>query len=168
MNGGFTCSRCGETHPGPPLAYSSVAPGAWYELTDEQRASSTLDGELCFIEGKRFFVRSNVEIPVNDASTELVYAAWVELRAEDMRRLVERWHLTERAADPGYEGTLASDLAGYPETIGLAAEVQTREPGTRSRAVLPPGEDPLSIDVWEGVTMARVLEVAELLAHPSR
>lgn len=166
MSDGFDCSRCGETHPGPPLAYSSVAPGAWYELTDAQRAISTLDGELCFIEGRRFFVRANIEIPVNDASTELVYAAWVELDSESIRRLVDRWDLAERAADPGYAGTLANDLAGYPQTIGLAAEVQTREPGTRARAVLSPGEHPLCIDAWEGITMPRVLEVAEMLAHP--
>jgi len=168
MNERFTCSRCNEIHPGPPLAYSSVAPGAWYQLTDEQRAASRLDGELCFIEGVRFFVRANVEIPVSDASTELVYAAWVELEAEDMGRLVERWDASDRSTDPGYVGTLANDLAGYPETIGLKTEVQTREPGMRSRAVLAPGEHRLAVDVWEGITMSRVQEVAEMLAHPLR
>jgi hypothetical protein len=133
---------------------------------DEQRESSSLDGELCFIESKRFFVRANVEIPVNDAPTELVYAAWVELGAEDMIRLVERWDAPDSAADPGYEGMLANDLAGYPETIGLATEVQTRQRGTRARAVISPGPHPLSVDLWEGITMSRVQAVAEILAHP--
>lgn len=168
MSQRFTCSRCGETHPGPPLAYSSVAPGAWYELTDDQRMASRLDGELCFIGGSRFFARANIEIPVNDAATQLVFAAWIELGAEDMRRLVERWDASDRAIDPGYEGRLANDLAGYPETIGLMAELQTGGSGTRSRAVLAPEEHPLTIDVWEGITMARVREIAEMLAHPAR
>jgi hypothetical protein len=152
------------------MAYSSTAPGPWFALSDDERELSRLDGELCVIEtsdGRRYFVRANVAIPVIDGPDPLVFSAWVELDGIDMGRLIDRWEHPDRADDPAYLGVLANDLPGYVETLGLAAEVQTGPAGDRSRAVLLPSGHPLADEQWEGVTPDRVRAIAEVLAHPS-
>lgn len=154
------------------MAYSSIAPAAWYELDDEGRERSALDGELCVIthlDGERdFFVRANLFIPVNEADDgdPLVFSAWVKLPNGAMQSMLERWLDVARVHDPAYPGELANDLPGYPETLRMAAEVHTLEPGARARAVLPPSEHPLAIDHWEGISLERVQHLAESLAHP--
>lgn len=168
----FSCGICGDEHPGPPLAYASIAPGRWYQLDDAERARSTLDGELCVIEsspGERdFYIRANLGIPVNDGEPEtvLTFSCWVYLSNAAMQALLERWLEPARVNDAAYEGTLANDLPGYPSTIGLPVEVHTLEPGKRSRAVMPPTEHLLAIDHWEGITHEALQDLAEQLAHP--
>lgn len=162
----FRCRRCDADHPGPPMAYSSTAPARWYELSETELESSRLDGELCVVKGGEFFLRANLEVPVSDGPEPLVFSAWVQLSPEDLRALLARWEEPDRVGDPAYAGRLANDLPGYPDTLGLAVEVHTGEPGERSRAVPLPTEHPLSIDHWEGVDMSRVQGLAELLAHP--
>lgn len=171
MNPTFTCSRCGKEHAGPPMAYSSVAPGRWYRLSEDELELSRLDGEMCAVEtedGREFFVKANVEIPVTDGEDPLVFSAWVQLGATHMARMIERWEHPDRGTDPAYVGALANDLPGYPETAGLTAEVQTGAPGDRSRAVITPSAHPLADDQWQGIKMSRVVEIAQLLAHPLR
>jgi hypothetical protein len=168
---GFRCTRCGERHPGPPSAYRSSAPARWFTLSDDERELSTLDGELCVVEtaaGREFFVRVNVELPVADASDPLVFSAWARLEPPEMDRMLARWEHPERTADAAYPAFLANDLPGYPPTEGLGIEVHTGPAGDRSRAVVLPTAHPLSDDQWEGITGARVQEIAELLAHPLR
>lgn len=162
----FSCRRCGQVHPGPPRAYSSTAPGRWYTLSDEQKRTSRLDGELCVVAGGEFFVRANVELPITDGSGALVFSAWVRIEQEVLKTLLDRWEDPERADDPGYPGWLANDLAGYRETIGLPVEIHTDAPGTRARAVPIPSDHRLSVDHWEGIGAERVQALAELLAHP--
>jgi len=162
----FTCSRCGAEHPGPPMAYSSTAPGRWYTLTDDEKAASRLDGELCVVAGSEFFVRANLAIPVEGSGEALTFSAWVQVDAGSLSLMLDRWDHPDRALDAAYSGVLANDIAGYPETIGLAVEVQTDEPGTRARAVPLPSDHPLSVDHWEGINPAQVRSLAELLAHP--
>lgn len=168
----FHCTTCDEDHPGPPMAYASIAPAKWYELDDAARAQSSLDGELCAISSpdgeKEFFVRANLFIPVDDDpdGDPLVFSAWVGLPNGAMQQLLERWLDVARVHDPAYDGTLANDLPGYPATIGVPVEVQTLEPGTRARAVIPPSDHPLAIDHWEGISRDRVQALAEALAHP--
>lgn len=170
----FTCRACGHDHPGPPLAYSSLAPGRWYELDAATRGASTVDGELCVIEnpsGERdFYMRANLAIPVNDGDSGdvLVFSIWVFLPSAAMQIVLERWLEPARVTDPAYVGTLANDLPGYPPTLGLPIEVHTLEPGSRSRAVLPPSDHALAIDHWEGIDRDRVQALAELLAHPEK
>ena len=170
MTGRFVCSRCGAEHPGPPLAYSSTAPGRWFELSDDERELSRLDGELCVIDteaGKEFYVRANVEIAVTDRDDPLVFSAWVRLDAAAMALMIERWEHQDRSADAAYIGTLANDLPGYPPTIGLSTEIHTGPAGERPRAVPLPDAHPLAYDQWEGIDPARVQEIAEILAHPA-
>lgn len=166
----FNCSVCGREHPGPPTAYSSTAPARWFELTEDQMKSSTLDGDMCSIgsdQEREFFLRANVELNVSGAEDPLVFSAWVKLPSADMARIMQRWESPERDSDPAYVGALANDLPGYPQTIGLQVEIHTGEVGNRSRAVITPADHPLADQQWEGITPGQVQGIAEILAHPS-
>ena len=166
----FTCSICGQEHPGPPTAYSSTAPARWFELTEDQMESSTLDGDMCSISAedeREFFLRANVELEVTGAEDPLVFSAWVKLSPDDMARIMARWESPGRDSDPAYPGVLANDLPGYPQTIGLEVEIHTREVGDRSRAVITPTDHPLADQQWEGMSPGQLQGIAEVLAHPT-
>ena len=68
--------------------------------------------------------------------------------------------------DPPRFGWLNTFLPYEPPTGGLPADVRTRPVGQRPLIELHPGDHPLIAEQREGITLARVQELAELLLHP--
>ena len=56
-------------------------------------------------------------------------------------------------------------LSLYPDTLHLKTHVHTRPLGQRPFVELEPTDHPLVVEQQEGITMARVREMAEALLH---
>ncbi|MEX2274485.1 MAG: DUF2199 domain-containing protein [Actinomycetota bacterium] len=168
---GFICSICGARHAGPPTAYESTAPQAWFALSEQDRAErGRIDGEIAMITGSgglRAFLRGSIEIPVAEAQQPLVMTVWVELGAADLREVLGSWHDADRADGPPLLSVLANDVLGFPASVGLGALLYPREVGTRPRIQLTPDEHPLVVAQRDGITIERVQQIAELVAHPA-
>lgn len=137
---------CGEGHDGPPLSYGAAAPAHWDPAdTDE---SSVLDGELCVIAGRHFFVRAPLAIPVSDAApgTEFNWGVWVSLSEANLRRAVSVWDDPARHREPPYFGWLSTVLPTYePTMLNLATDVHTQPVGARPLVELEPTDHPLAV-----------------------
>jgi hypothetical protein len=163
----WTCSRCGAPHEGLPLDWAFDAPAYWspeYESSER----GTLSEDLCVIqsaEGTDYFIRGVLEIPVHDANESFVYGVWTTLSEGSFKRAVELWDDPCRVEEPPYFGWMANSLVGYPETLNLKANVQTRELDLRPFVELEPIDHPLAQEQHQGITMARVREIAELNLH---
>ena len=60
---------------------------------------------------------------------------------------------------------LSTALPIYPDTINLATNVHTRAVGVRPFVELEPTEHPLALEQRNGITWARVLEIASIMQH---
>jgi hypothetical protein len=56
-------------------------------------------------------------------------------------------------------------LPGYPDTVNLKTMVHSREVGRRPFIELEPTDHPLAVEQRQGITWARVQEIAELVLH---
>ncbi len=90
---------------------------------------------------------------------------WVSLSDRNFERTCELWEQNGRESEPPYFGWLSTALPGYPETVNLRTMVQTRELGRRPSVELEPSDHPLAVEQREGITIARVQEIAELVLH---
>jgi hypothetical protein len=147
------------------MSYGVSAPDYW---ADDMAADphNHLDDDLCIIDGKGFFVRGNIVIPVRDHDETFSWNVWVSLSKDNYGRMLEMWERPSRAEEPPYFGWLSSTLPVYAEpTRNLKTRVHTRPPGTRPLIELHPDDHPLAAEQRDGISLERVREIAEVQLH---
>ena len=93
----------------------------------------------------------------------------VSLSAASLERATELWETDGRESEPPSFGWLSSELAPlYPSTLHLKTNVHTRPVGERPAVELEATDHPLAVEQREGITITRVIEIANALtpAHP--
>jgi hypothetical protein len=161
------CSCCGEFHEELPMSYGSTAPYYWYGIAQEEpNEDSELTSDQCVIEGKYFFIRGCIEIPVYGEDAPFIWDVWVSLSEENFLRTCEFWEKEGRESklEPMF-GWLSTSLPCYPETLNLRTMVHTREVGTRPYIELELSEHPLAIEQAEGIRMTRIQDIAEIICR---
>jgi hypothetical protein len=134
----------------------------------ERDERSELGEEQCVIGEEHFFVRGLVRLPVLDAEADFEWGVWVSLSRGDFLRMSDLWQAPGREAEPAYSGSLATALPTYsPSTLDLRTLVHTQPVGLRPVVELEPADHPLAREQREGITVARVQRLAELLLHPA-
>jgi len=166
VTAGFQCATCGQWHAELPLSFHAPAPHQWFpELADDD--SCALFEDQCII-GDAQFVRGLVQIPVVGSDESFEWGVWVSLSADNFQRMTDLWQTSGRESEPPYFGWLCTALPVYdPPTLMLKTAVHTRPVGSRPLIELEPTDHPLAVEQREGVTRARVQQIAEALLHPA-
>ena len=160
----YECQLCGGSHP-LPEALSAGLPEPCLALSPIERERRVVLGdEICKLDEARYFLRGNVELPI-DGPRALLWTVWVELDRKPFKRALALWMRDARTREPPYPGTLATSIPVYePPTTGLAVEVHSQPVGTRfSVSVLD--DHPLAREQRNGVLPTRARAWAEALAH---
>ena len=166
MNDGYTCRTCGEFHAGIPLCYGAEAPVYWEAIPEAERNQrGELSSDQCVIDDEHFFILGRLEIPIHDNPDPFCWLVWVSLSEPNFKRAHELWHASGRENEPPYFGWLSTQLPCYPDTVNLKTNVHTRPLGERPFIELEPTDHPLSLEQQNGITMQRVLEIAECVEH---
>ena len=162
---GFRCAACGEWHDELPFAFHAEAPDYW---SDEAAADpdNELSSDMCLIGGQGF-VRGLIRLPVLDGDGPFEWGVWVSLSDESLERAAELWETEGREAEPPMFGWLSNELGLYePSTLNLATQVHTQPVGLRPLVELDPADDhPLAVEQREGISRARVEQIAARLLH---
>jgi hypothetical protein len=162
---GYICASCGELHDELPMSYAAAAPDYWSDALTEE-ADSALSSDQCVIKGEWFFVHGLIEIPVGDTGENFSWGVWVSLSKENYRRMADLWETPGRENEPPYFGWLSTHLPLYsPTTINLKTRVHTRPLGERPFIELEPTDHPLAVEQRDGITRARVEQIADMLLH---
>lgn len=161
----FTCSRCGATHE-VPMSFAFEAPVYWDEIPEDERSRrAVLDEELCAIDGRHFFIKGRICIPVHESIDPFEWVVWISVSEVSFQRVVAAWEQPGREAEQPYFGWLSSEIPIYPSTLNLKTNVHTRPVGERPTIVLEPTDHPLAREQRIGISLARVHEIAETLLH---
>lgn len=163
---GFICHNCGQHHAELPMSFWADAPDLYYSVAPEERDSRCqITSDLCIIDGEHYFIRGCLEIPVVDGESPFVWGVWCSLSKESFKRIIESWEVEGRENDSPCFGWLWTTLPLHPETLHLKTYVHTRSRGVRPMVELEPTDHPLAVEQRQGITMARVQEIASALLH---
>jgi len=162
----MNCFICNQPIGNVPLCYGSPAPYYYLALSEEERAKRCeINDDLCVIDGRYFFVRGRVEIPIVDSDDLFCWNVWVSLSEDNFIRMNELWNVAGRENEDPYFGWLSTELPEYPSTLSLKTEVITQPVGLIPKIFLEPSDHPLSLEQRNGITMERVFELAHLILH---
>jgi hypothetical protein len=163
---GFDCSVCGLHHDVLPLSYSVKAPLAALRVAPEdvdRRVVITPD--QCVIDGKDFYLRGRIPVPVEGLEEPFIWGVWAEVGPRDFLRTNELWSTAGRELEPAFKGYLDSELFIFGDTINLEVMVQTQVVGRRPHFTVIDSEHALARDQRDGMSMERVVEIAEMILH---
>jgi hypothetical protein len=164
----FVCRSCGDTHAGLPLAYTALAPAYVDAMDDDERVRRVvIDGELCVVDDRHFFVRARLLVPILDHDDAFEWGVWASLSESNYRRTVDVWSTPGREAEPPYFGWLSTALPEYsPTTLNLKCMVHTQPLSVRPTVELEPTDHPLAIEQRRGISFERVRVIAGRLLRP--
>ena len=80
-----------------------------------------------------------------------------------MEKVSQVWETPDRANAGYFFGWLGSRLPLYPDTLHLKTHVHLRAPPTVPFVELEPTDQPLAVEQRNGITIERVIEIAEAL-----
>ena len=164
---GFGCSICGERHV-LPLSYSVKVPMAAAMITvDEVDQRVVITPDQCVIDNKDFYLRGRFLVPVIGLDEPFVWGVWAEVSPKNFVRTNELWTVDGREQEPAFPGWLNSQLPVFGDTFNLEVSVQTQPVGHRPQFTVVEEDHPLAVEQRNGITMARVEEIAEMMLHPA-
>jgi hypothetical protein len=164
----FTCATCGAEHDVDDISFGTDAPLQWDLLSDNERSQSILGGEQCEIEsaeGRSFYIRGCLEIPIRGTNRTFAWGVWCSLSEKSYLEIAEHWHDPKRAILDPHFGWLCTKIPGYPDTAFLKTMVHQRDVGVRPSVELEPTNHPLSVDQRGGIEENRLKEIVMGLLH---
>jgi hypothetical protein len=163
---GFGCSVCGERHV-LPLSYSVKAPLAAGAIpVDELEQRVVITPDQCVIDGRDFYLRGRILVPVIGLEEPFVWGIWAEVSPKNFVRTNELWTVEGRENEAAFPGWLNSQLPVFGDTFNLEVSVQTQPVGQRPQFTVVDEEHPLAVEQRNGISMERVEEIAEMMLHP--
>ena len=165
---GFICGTCGKFHAELPMDFAVETPYPYLVIpAEERKARCYLTSDVCVIDDKEFYIRGCLEIPVIDGPRPFAWGVWVSLSEKSFKRVIELWDYDGREKEPPFFGWLCTRLPLYPDTGLLKTHVHLRPLNKRPFIELEPTDHPLAVEQRNGITMARVREIAAALLHRS-
>ena len=166
----YQCASCSEWHPGFPTSWGFPGPDAILGVPQEAwEEQVTLGSDQCVLaleDGTQHYLMGMLEVPVTGRDEKLTWSAWVRLSEADYARASELWETEGREKEPPYEGTLASRVPGFPDTLHLKARLHTQPVGTRPTIeVVEPVDHAFCAAQREGISPERMEDIVRTILH---
>lgn len=156
----WKCGSCEKWHTGPCLDFGYDAPHYWraeYEATPDGK--TFLNQNYCSIEGRDFFVRGVIRLPIIGTGDNFCWGVWGSLSQSNFETLQKMREDEERVELPPMFSWLSSRLPEYPDTLNLKMDVHIQKTGRRPSFELEETDHPLSCEYHGGISPERVKEI---------
>jgi hypothetical protein len=160
----YQCHTCGGYHEGMP-SFGWEYPMQYLAVPEGERPTRIrLTSDTCVIDNQWFFVRGCLEIPVHDHAEPLVYGVWVSLSEKSFATYQDAYDVHGRERYGPFFGWLTAVPPPFPDAL-LKSMLHLRPVPTRPYIELEPTDHPLAVAQKEGISAAKVQEIAERLLH---
>lgn len=153
------CSKCGSEHPIDELELTFRRPDDAAKLSADDRATLVRENDdLCVIDGKRFFVRALLPLPVEAREAPYSIGLWVEVTQATFERVYELWDSDEQSHEPPFAVRIANEISTPGGSLGLHAELRLTGPTTMPEVLLQPSQHQLYTEQTCGIDEHRAFE----------
>lgn len=158
---GFTCSTCGRYHEEELRDVRTGLPEEIFGLSEAERERRAQVGsDFAELDGKRFYVRGLLSIPILDEDADFGWGIWVRVEEHVDAELREHW-TDEDVVGRTYDGELAVELPAYGSTLGLAGTLRLRSVDLLPAFELAESGHRLGLEQRHGISLERARELAD-------
>ncbi len=163
MRYSWTCRCCGKQQDELPTSWDSEAPFDWKAFSDADiKHLQDIEAEF-FSVGGDHFIHGLIEIPIVGTTEAFSWGAWTSLSAQSVEIVRTVWKDSDRHTSGPFFGWLCTPLPYEPKTLHLKTMVHLRAPPTIPFIELEPTDHPLAVEQRNGISMERVIAIAETL-----
>jgi hypothetical protein len=167
---GYVCGCCGKYIEGIPLDFGYKYPAHYFAVPENERDTSIQStADWCIIDGKDFFIRGRIEIPIIDYNDTFCWGAWVSVSEKTFRRLINAWEKGIISEESSFFGWLSSEIPTYSlPTLNLKTNVHDTSPNSLPIIELQSSDHPLAIEQKDGITLQQLLaKLQQIMPHES-
>jgi hypothetical protein len=170
LRGQWRCKGCGGLHDGL-VDLAAFAPDPWPggEIRDAngalRRDGDFLSEDFCVIDGKYFFIRAVLEIPIHGVPEKFGFGCWSTLSRENFDKYISGFDDGIFPDDGPWSGWLSNQLADYIEVLPEAVWVYPQPGRQRPTLRIQNPDHPLAIDQEVGITAERILDIFARYGH---
>ncbi len=164
----FKCNKCDMEHDVNDFGIGWPYPNHWHVLSDFDRARSVLGDEQCeidSIEGKFYYIKGNVKLPIKGRGHCIPLTVWVSLSESNYTEYVKNWDNPLRTKIGPYFGWLSVSVPLYPETMNLKTMLFVQELGNRPNIEVELSDHRFSMDCKFGMSEQLFLQMFDLVTH---
>lgn len=159
------CLKCGKEHSLEEMELTFRRPDDAAKLSADDRARLVRESDdLCIIEGKRFFIRALLPLPVESRELPYCIGVWVEVNKTTFERVYNLWDSDEQLDEPLFDAQIANEISTASGSLGLHAKLRLTGPTTRPDVFLQPSQHQLYIEQTRGINEHRASEYSALFA----
>jgi len=153
---GFVCGICGKQHDHEPMAIAYRRPASFFTIPKEERDRRVqCNDDLCAIDGRQFFIRGVLELPIRGTDTSFDWGVWARVDQRDFQRYLDAWRADTEDDVPPFSGWLSGGPASYPDSDGLEVSVRLRSGGLRPDFTVRSASHPLGVDQRQGISLEK-------------
>ncbi|MCL9806668.1 DUF2199 domain-containing protein [Flavobacterium amniphilum] len=158
----YKCSCCGQVYDSLPLCFGSDYPIYYHSVPEEERTERIeLKESLCVVDGKHFFHRGQLTIPIIDYHEDLIFNVWTSISPDNFSKRMDLWENPSRINEEPYFGWLQTIIPTYGETLNLKMIAIEQKIGTIPKIKSIEEGHRLTIDQENGITYKRALEIVD-------
>lgn len=146
----FSCATCGSEHDIDDISFGTDAPLQWDLLSDAERSRQ---------EGRSFYIRACLEIPIRGTDRRFTWGVWCSLSEQSYKEVSQHWDDPARSSIGPHFGWLCTKVPGYPDTAFLKTMVHQRDVGLRPVVKLEPTDHLLAVEQRDGIEEHRLREI---------
>jgi hypothetical protein len=120
--------------------------------------------DLCIIEGKRFFIRGVLPLPVVARNSTYCIGLWVEVSQATFERVYDLWESEDQRNEQPHAASIANEIPIARGSLGLEAELRLAGPAKRPEVFLKASDHPLYAEQTGGIDVHRISEYTALFA----
>ncbi len=160
----FKCSQCEEWHEGIPHLNAYVPVEYLHIPPEERERRAILTEETCVIDGQWYFIRVDLELPIQECEERLAYGVWVSISERSFARFKQTYAQEGREETLPFFAWLTAVPPSYPPAA-LKAMVHLQPWPNRPQLELEPTDHPLAVAQRSGVLLSTVERVIEQVMH---
>jgi len=155
MSESYVCSCCGLEHAGVPFSFAADFPDNYAKMSaDEREARAIIGSDQCIIDGKEFWIRGCLEIPIHGQEEPFLWGLWASLWEEDYDTISDHWETPGREELIGpFKGRLGNLLSPYEQTANLKLRIVIRRVGERPLFLVEEPEHLLAREQTENISL---------------
>lgn len=167
MTDKLTCAYCGQLHNSDDTEYGAMRPDPYLSVPKWSRWFRTkADDDLCLIDGKRYFIRCTLPVPVHGRKDPYSWGLWAEIDPQSFAKYVQLYGDERQGSEPPFAGKLANTLPVYKDVIGLDVSVQMVSASQRPHLTILDTNHPFGAHQLNGMTASEFNEILQCLSHP--
>ncbi|MFL5428462.1 MAG: DUF2199 domain-containing protein [Myxococcales bacterium] len=150
----------------PRDAGFSLPDVVWNLDANQRKRRAKTSSDLCVLDGARFFLRGIAFVPILETADCFGWGFWVEMDRAAFGRYLDLFKADAPEGEPPRAGVIANSPKRYAPLEGHPVAVFFGPRKERPRLVLAASDHALSKEQHQGIPVARLHQINDLIAGP--